>query len=173
MSSIAMQKTHNYRTNDTDTMSQFMLCAPCIGYLAGTNGRGDVLVEFDDSGPKTARLVARLSKNELGKEDYRGRKVLLLFERGNPDYPIIVDLMADPVENLLSLVICEDKQETPKEALIDGKRLTIEAEDEIILKCGVGSITLRKDGKMVLKGTHITSRAKGLNKIKGSAVRIN
>ena len=168
-----MQKTQNHCANDMGGILRFAPFASCIGHLAGTNEQGEVLVEFDSSGPKTAKLVASLNKIELSKGEYKGREVLLVFERGNPNYPIILDLMAYPLESLLSLVICEGKQQKPEETLIDGKRITIEAEDEIILKCGVGCITLRKDGKIVLKGTHIASRAKGMNKIKGATVRIN
>ena len=46
-------------------------------------------------------------------------------------------------------------------------------EKEIVLECGEGSITIRKDGKIVIKGTHLLSRAAGVNRIKGGQVNIN
>jgi hypothetical protein len=49
----------------------------------------------------------------------------------------------------------------------------LEAQEEIVLKCGEGSITLRKDGKIIIKGTHLLSRASGPNRIKGGSVQIN
>jgi hypothetical protein len=58
-------------------------------------------------------------------------------------------------------------------AVIDGKRVLFEAREEIVLRCGKGSITLRKDGKIVIKGTHLLSRAQGVNRIKGGQVNIN
>ncbi len=156
-----------------ETMTQNMPFAPCVGYLAGKNEKGEVLVAFDNNGPRPAKLVAGLCKFELMKEANKGREVLLIFDKGNIDYPVIVNLMADSLEGLISFEITEDNHEKPKDALIDGKRITIEAKDEIVLKCGAGSIVLRRDGKIVLKGVQIVSRAKQLNKIKGAAIKIN
>ena len=65
------------------------------------------------------------------------------------------------------------EQDQAIEARLDGKHLLIEAEDEIELRCGKGSITIRKDGKIVVKGTHILSRASGPHRIKGGNVSIN
>jgi hypothetical protein len=53
------------------------------------------------------------------------------------------------------------------------KRIAIEATDRIELVCGESSLTMSKEGKVVLKGEQIVSRAKGVNKIKGAAVKIN
>lgn len=57
-------------------------------------------------------------------------------------------------------------EETPDE-------LVLEAKKEITLKCGGGSITLRGDGKILIKGKDLVSRAQRLNRIKGGAVAIN
>jgi hypothetical protein len=48
-----------------------------------------------------------------------------------------------------------------------------DAKDEIQLRCGKSSVTLRKDGKIEIKGTQIVSRASGVNRIKGASVAIN
>lgn len=60
-----------------------------------------------------------------------------------------------------------------RDIFVDGERILFEARKEIVLQCGKGSITLRADGKVVIKGTDLVSRSKGMNKIKGAAVRIN
>jgi len=57
-------------------------------------------------------------------------------------------------------------QETPEE-------LVIEAKENLTFKCGEGSITLRKDGKILIKGKDLVSRAQRMNRIKGGAVAIN
>jgi hypothetical protein len=59
------------------------------------------------------------------------------------------------------------------EALVDGKRVVIEALDEIVLRCGQASITLRRNGRIVIRGTYIETRAIGTNRIKGGNVQIN
>jgi hypothetical protein len=48
-----------------------------------------------------------------------------------------------------------------------------EATEEISITCGKSSITLRKDGRVVIKGTDLVSRAARTNKIRGAAVKIN
>ena len=49
----------------------------------------------------------------------------------------------------------------------------IEAEEEMILCCGKSSITLKKNGKIILRGTDLVSRSSGGNKIRGATVKIN
>lgn len=51
--------------------------------------------------------------------------------------------------------------------------LNITAKNSIQITCGETSLSLRKDGKVFLKGKEITSRASGTNKIKGGTIRLN
>jgi hypothetical protein len=50
---------------------------------------------------------------------------------------------------------------------------TITAEKELVLECGEASVSLRRDGKISIKGRSILSRSKGVHKIQGGSVRIN
>lgn len=59
-----------------------------------------------------------------------------------------------------------EKKEDPVE-------LNLEATDSIELTCGESVLAMSKNGKIVLRGTDITTRASGQNKIKGSTVSIN
>ena len=61
--------------------------------------------------------------------------------------------------------VSKDK-DTPDEIVIEAKK-------NLTFKCGDGSITLRKDGKILIKGKDLVSRAKRMNRIKGGAVTIN
>ena len=58
-------------------------------------------------------------------------------------------------------------------AQIDGQQVVLEAEQEIVLRCGKGSLTLTADGRIVMKGVEITSRAQRTHKIRGAVVNIN
>jgi len=58
------------------------------------------------------------------------------------------------------------QQDTPDEIVIQAKK-------NLTFKCGDGSITLRKDGKILIKGKDLVSRAKRMNRIKGGSVAIN
>lgn len=51
--------------------------------------------------------------------------------------------------------------------------LLLEATEELTLRVGDGSITIRKDGKILIKGTDLVSNAKRMNRVKGGAVAIN
>ena len=51
--------------------------------------------------------------------------------------------------------------------------LVLEARDNLTLRVGDGSITLRADGKILIKGRDLVSHARNLNRIKGGAVAIN
>jgi hypothetical protein len=53
------------------------------------------------------------------------------------------------------------------------EHLVLEATKGLTLQCGEGSITLRGDGKVLIKGKELVSRAEGTNRIKGGAVAIN
>jgi hypothetical protein len=51
--------------------------------------------------------------------------------------------------------------------------LVLEAKEQLTLRVGDGSITLRADGKIQIKGKDLVSHAQRLNRIKGGAVSIN
>lgn len=163
----------NNQISELNISDKFTLAAPCIGRIVGTTETGHILVELDDKKSKTAKLVSGLNRKELANEESRGREVLLVFENGDPDKPIILGLMEYPLENLVAFELEDRSGEQSKEIAIDGKRITITAEDEVELKCGKGSITVRKDGKIIIKGTQILSRSSGPQRIKGASVSIN
>jgi hypothetical protein len=60
-----------------------------------------------------------------------------------------------------------------REARIDGRRVVLEAADEIELRCGEASILLRKNGRVMIRGAHVETRSRGVNRIKGGSVQIN
>lgn len=100
-----------------------------------------------------------------------GHDVLLMFAEGDPRQPVIIgvierrplhaDLPAQPASNLSAA------------AQVDGERQVIQAEREVVLRCGDASITLTRAGKVIIKGHYILSRSTGYNKIKGAAIDIN
>lgn len=51
--------------------------------------------------------------------------------------------------------------------------LVLEAKHSITLRVGDGSITIREDGKILIKGNDLVSHAQRVNRIKGGAVSIN
>jgi hypothetical protein len=51
--------------------------------------------------------------------------------------------------------------------------LVIEARKSLTLRVGDGSITIREDGKILIKGKDLVSHAKRMNRIRGGSVAIN
>ena len=51
--------------------------------------------------------------------------------------------------------------------------LVLEAKQSLTLRVGEGSITIREDGKILIKGKDLVSHAQRMNRIKGGAVSIN
>ena len=101
-----------------------------------------------------------------------GREVALGFVEGNPLLPIILGLIQKKAAPGRSA-----PQETSENPLVDvqldGDRLTLTADREIVLKCGKSSITLTKEGKVILKGAYLSTHSTGVNRIKGGSVQIN
>jgi archaeosine-15-forming tRNA-guanine transglycosylase len=59
------------------------------------------------------------------------------------------------------------------DVIVDGEKLFLKAKKEIEIRCGKSALILKADGKVVIKGEQIISRARKVNKIKGAAVKIN
>lgn len=51
--------------------------------------------------------------------------------------------------------------------------LVLESKHSLTLRVGDGSITIREDGKILIKGKDLVSHAQRMNRIKGGAVSIN
>jgi hypothetical protein len=64
-------------------------------------------------------------------------------------------------------------QAQPAEVKEQPDELVIEAKKNLTLKCGDGSITIREDGKILIKGKDLVSHAQRMNRIKGGSVSIN
>jgi hypothetical protein len=82
---------------------------------------------------------------------------------------------ATELDSLLQAPVSHAAVEEPQviEADVDGRRVRIVARDEIVLQCGEASITLRRNGRIIIKGTYVETSSEGTNRIKGGQVRIN
>lgn len=134
-----------------------------LARLVGAAGGGLLVRLATSSSPVVARSTVSFSASALADAVAREAEVLLLFAKDDPA-PIVVGVLhAAP----------ELAQDATREALVDGKRVTIEGHDEVVLQCGKASITLRRNGRVVIRGTQLESRARGVNRIRGGAVEIN
>lgn len=56
---------------------------------------------------------------------------------------------------------------------VAGKRIVIEAQQEIELRCGDARILLTRDGIVQIRGTYVTSHASATQRIRGGSVQLN
>jgi hypothetical protein len=150
------------------------ITSPRSGRLVGHNEQGRLLVDFAGNafGPLRARTTVVLAPEELQRAVQEQCPVLLLFEEGDPGRPIVVGLLRDEVPGAMPAAPAA-KTLPPMEVEADGKRVEVEAADELVLRCGQASIVLRRNGRVVIRGTYVETRSKGVNRIKGGSVLIN
>lgn len=135
-----------------------------IGRLVGVQEDGLPFVDYPSAPgrPMTAVLATPAPDALLGA--LVGRHVVLVFEEGDPARPLIVGFVEEPKAERIG---------APRYVKIDGRHLVLEAEHELELRCGSASILLRSDGRIEIKGENLLSHARGLQRIRGAAVRIN
>jgi hypothetical protein len=130
---------------------------PMVGVLWGLDERGGAVVRFDGAPggrPVPARSAVPLDGGAVGRE------VVLLFEQGDAARPLVMGVLRAP-------------RPEPLRTEIDGEKLVLTAEREIVLRCGESSITLTRAGKVLIQGAYVVTKASGLNRVKGAAVQIN
>jgi hypothetical protein len=132
-----------------------------IGILLGFDG-GAPLVVFSVN-PKETALPAR-SLVELPNEAI-GTEVALLFQEGDPEKPLVVGRIVEPVRKAFLA--------GPPQVIRDGEHVIVTAEERIELRCGKARIVMEKDGRITIRGTYVTSHASATNRIRGGSVNLN
>ena len=56
---------------------------------------------------------------------------------------------------------------------VDGDVVRVSAAASLTLRCGKASVTLTRDGKVLINGSYVETRASSTNRIQGGSVRIN
>jgi len=135
--------------------------AMSIATVVGVSDEGDLIVNPDGT---AAAVTAALLEScaHIRDESYVGRRVLVGAVEGSGSGLLVMGLLElGPDER-------DDVEVSNSEDV-----LMLEANREIRIKCGQGSITLKQDGSIVMRGRRLISRASEEQKIKGATVRIN
>ncbi len=157
-----------------------------IGLLQGLSSTGEPLVSF----PQNVSTEAIPAMSTLAiNAGHAGRQVALLFTQGDLNNPLIVGLIHSPLQSLIdgfeiAPAIDETEENLAREseastddanfdAYIDGKRVVLEGQEQVVLQCGEASITLTKAGKILIRGKYILNRSTGVNRILGGSVQVN
>jgi hypothetical protein len=141
-----------------------------VGRLVRFDEDGAAIVDYSANpflNPLRARSCVELSPGDVGCE------VVLWFEAGDFAKPLVMgcvrttagaisppsrDVEID-VESIIATLPSDD--------------VRVSAVRSLTLRCGKASITLTREGRVVLNGSYVETRASGTNRIQGGSVRIN
>ena len=123
--------------------------------VVGLDAEGRPLVDVDG-----ASVVAQ-STVSVGSDDV-GRSAMVTFLQGDVAQPVITGLFVDP-----------STSPRAREVKLNAESLQFAAASKITLTCGKASITLSRDGKIVVQGARLLSRASGVNRIRGGTITLN
>jgi hypothetical protein len=146
-----------------------------VGEIIDIDEDGRAYVDFaaNPQGPVQAYYTHSL-KTQMEKPDQLiGQKVLLIFDKDELDFPVIVDTLHSKIDTQHKSESLPVDANDVDEITVDGKRVIFTAEEEIVLKCGKSSIQLTRAGKVVIRGAYLLNRSSGVNRIKGGSVQIN
>ena len=162
-----------------------------IGTITGLDEKGYPLVNFSILGQIMGSIEATTTLSLTTREI--GRQVALLFIESDIRRPVVIGLIHSQLDMLLesyqdagiNLEVArdDDKADSPNDAeeplhafediTIDGKKVHIEAQEEIVFRCGDSSITMTRAGKITIRGKYILNRSSGVNRILGGSVQVN
>ncbi len=136
-----------------------------IGKLIGMANEGCTPLVCYSGQPGTAALQARATVDLHGA--HIGRQVVLMFEAKDLAKPIIMGVLQEDKGSAL------EQRPGQVEVDVDGERLIVTAKEQLVLRCGKASITLTKAGKVLIKGSYLSSHSSGVNRIRGGTVHVN
>lgn len=152
-----------------DRMSVAEPVGPVPGVLVG-----ELLALADDGKTPLVRLPAPWApsaRRALSTVDLHGANighpVVLMFEEGDVNRPIVMGL----VQGRAGWPLPEAPAQVDVDA--DGQRLIVDAKEQLVLRCGKASITLKRAGKILIEGDYVSTHSSGVNRVKGASVQIN
>jgi hypothetical protein len=136
-----------------------------IGSLVGFADDGATPLVTYSGQPGVAAIRARsVVALHAGHMD---RPAVLMFDEGDPARPIVLGCLEVPAASGLNSVPGQIEVEA------DGHRVVVSARNQIVLRCGKASITLTKEGKVLVQGTYVSTHSSGAMRIMGGSVQIN
>ncbi len=100
-----------------------------------------------------------------------GGQIAVMFMQGDVNCPLIIGPLHQPSAGLLDsgLALGSDAQEL----LVDKQVVQIQAQQELELRCGDAAIVLTSDGRILLRGSYISSHATATQRLLGGSIQIN
>jgi hypothetical protein len=132
--------------------------------------------KLDSPATHAATVVDVLDSGEIAVriDGRRGHVVCDFLETSRADHPSL-----QPGDRVM-LLVPDGAQAKP--AVVgkigayrrpDRRQVIVDADEELIVRCGEASITFRKSGQILIKGLDIVSTARKRNRVRGGSVQIN
>lgn len=164
-----------------------------LGTITSIDALGQPQVDFPLNATKSA--ITAITTIALNPQ-HTSRQVALLFNQGDISQPIVIGLIHSPLQAMLDNFEQDKEYNLVNKSLesvstlsvepvelsgqlnaddvqVDGGKITFEAQDEMVFKCGKSSITLTKSGKILIRGEYLLNRSSGVNRIMGGSVQVN
>lgn len=140
------------------------------GHLTGIDDEGRLLFRPEGSmgEPIAVAIGMPVADGTLVKAARQQSRALVVRTGDTPARWVLVGLVRERLST--QAVTARPGQ---LEVAMDGETLRLTAERDIVLKCGEASLTLRKDGKIVMSGTNVLTASRGPNRIKGASIALN
>lgn len=113
-----------------------------------------------------------LHSSEQSLRFSEGDSVLILVPGGEGEHGVVLGRIG-PARALISSEVSDLIEGESESSSGLPETLVLEAKKSLTLRVGDGSITIRADGKILIKGKDLVSHAQRTNRIKGGSVSIN
>jgi len=150
-----------------------------LGWIVGADPDRGILVNHSEHRGEPLVAQSLMSWTEEGLRDAIARRqpAALLFEQGDARRPVLVGLVQTIPEVFggrdADALRDGGASDFPEEVEVDGRRLVLSGKEEVVIRCGKASITLRANGRVQIKGDYVLSHSQGVNRIRGGSVQIN
>lgn len=170
-----------------------------LATFVGFDNNGNILVNYSASKSTANQNYTAQSTVALNTQ-HIGRQVAIMFIGGDIRKPIVIGLIRSSLNEILDKYdldatpsdtsnvephsSCSNNSDNPEaprvqenkleqEVFVNGKKIKIQAEQQLTLQCGESSITLTESGKVLIRGKYLSSRSSGVNRITGGSVQVN
>lgn len=145
-----------------------------IGVLSRVDEHGGIWVDIASLG---LHQLAAVSMVQLGAH-HIGQALALGFEGANAQRPVVLGLMmqanqANQANQTATPNTAPNATPNAVRVMQQGRKVVIEAQTELELRCGEAVILLSEDGHVQIRGAYVTSHASASQRIRGGSVQIN
>ncbi|WP_437681535.1 hypothetical protein [Sorangium sp. So ce131] len=124
--------------------------------VASIAGRRATILVRGAAGPVAAEIAPEVDPGVIADAHARGDAVLVELCEGEP--PLVVAALTT---------------QRPKALHLKAATITLEGEQELLLRSGRGAVRIREDGDIEVVGSRISAASRGLFRIVGRLLRLN